>query len=114
MLDWAGLAAEPPGVPARSVVASPSGVRHITHLWPLDLALQLARAQGCIHAFQADDWLVPTAGLAPDRGMPGEGVIDIPRLRAMAEAAGHNPPVAAPAGVHSSPTPLPGRKGRPR
>ena len=25
----------------------------------------------------------------PDRGMPGEGVIDIPRLRAMAEAAGY-------------------------
>lgn len=57
--------------------------------WDPDLARQLARAQGRIALFQAGDWLVPTADLAPGRGMPGEGVIDIPRLRAMAEAAGY-------------------------
>jgi sugar phosphate isomerase/epimerase len=49
----------------------------------------VARAQGRIVAFQASDWLVPTTHLVPDRGMPGDGVIDIPRLRAMAEAAGY-------------------------
>jgi sugar phosphate isomerase/epimerase len=43
--------------------------------------------------FQASDWLVPTTDLAPDRGMPVDGVIDISRLRAMAEAAGYRAPV---------------------
>jgi sugar phosphate isomerase/epimerase len=62
----------------------------VYHLWwDPDLARQIARAQGRILAFQASDWLVPTTALAPDRGMPGDGVIDIPRLRAMAEAAGY-------------------------
>jgi sugar phosphate isomerase/epimerase len=31
---------------------------------------------------------VPTTDLVFDRGLPGEGVIDIPAIRAMAEAAG--------------------------
>jgi sugar phosphate isomerase/epimerase len=61
--------------------------------WDPDLARQLARAQGRIALFQASDWLAPTTDLAPDRGMPGEGVIDIPRLRALAEAAGYKGPV---------------------
>lgn len=61
--------------------------------WDPDLARQIARAQGCIALFQASDWLVPTTELAPDRGMPGDGVIDIPRLRAMAEATGYRGPV---------------------
>ncbi|WP_245624552.1 sugar phosphate isomerase/epimerase family protein [Belnapia moabensis] len=61
--------------------------------WDPDLARQVARAHGRIAAFQASDWLVPTTDLAPDRGMPGDGVIDIPRLRAMAEAAGYRGPV---------------------
>jgi sugar phosphate isomerase/epimerase len=57
--------------------------------WDPDLTRQMARAQGRIAVFQASDWMVPTTDLAPDRGMPGEGVIAIPRLRAMAEAAGY-------------------------
>ena len=61
--------------------------------WDPDLARQMARAQGRIVVFQAGDWLVPTTDLAPGRGMPGEGVIDIPRLRAMAEAAGYKGPI---------------------
>ena len=35
------------------------------------------------------DWLVPTTDLVSDRGMPDEGAIDSPRIRAMAEAAGY-------------------------
>ena len=57
--------------------------------WDPDLSRQVARAQGRIAAFHASDWLVPTTELAPDRGLPGEGINDIPRLRAMAEAASY-------------------------
>ena len=57
--------------------------------WDPDLARQMARAKGRIAAFHACDWLVPTADLVFDRGMPGDGVIDIPAIRAMAEASGY-------------------------
>lgn len=61
--------------------------------WDPDLARQIARAQGRIALFQASDWLAPAAEFAPDRGMPGDGVIAVPRLRAMAEAAGYKGPI---------------------
>lgn len=57
--------------------------------WDPDVARQIARAGRRILAFHACDWLVPTSDLVFDRGMPGDGVIDIPRLRAMVEAAGY-------------------------
>lgn len=63
--------------------------------WDPDLARQMARAGtgpkgGRIAAFHACDWLVPTTDLVFDRGMPGDGVIDIPAIRAMAEASGYD------------------------
>jgi sugar phosphate isomerase/epimerase len=61
--------------------------------WDPDLARQVARARGRIAAFHACDWLVPTTDLVFDRGMMGDGVIDIPGIRAMAEAAGYAGPV---------------------
>jgi sugar phosphate isomerase/epimerase len=57
--------------------------------WDPDLARQMQRAAGRIAAFHACDWLVPTTDLVFDRGMPGDGVIDIAAIRAMAEAAGY-------------------------
>jgi sugar phosphate isomerase/epimerase len=48
----------------------------------------MARATGRIAGSHVCDWKVPTTDLVFDRGMPGEGVIDIPAIRAMAEAAG--------------------------
>ena len=39
-------------------------------------------------AFHVCDWLVPTTHLLEDRGMMGDGVIDIPRIRATVEAQG--------------------------
>ncbi|MFN6956030.1 MAG: sugar phosphate isomerase/epimerase family protein [Acetobacteraceae bacterium] len=56
--------------------------------WDPDLARQMARAKGRIAAFHVCDWKVPTTDLVLDRGLPGEGVIDIPAIRAMAEASG--------------------------
>jgi sugar phosphate isomerase/epimerase len=57
--------------------------------WDPDVAHQMARAGGRIAGFHACDWLVPTTDLVFDRGMPGDGVIDIRALRGMAEAAGY-------------------------
>ncbi|WP_165070819.1 sugar phosphate isomerase/epimerase family protein [Paludisphaera rhizosphaerae] len=42
-----------------------------------------------ILAFHICDWLVPTRDLLLDRGMMGDGVIDIPSLRAAVEGQGY-------------------------
>jgi sugar phosphate isomerase/epimerase len=57
--------------------------------WDPDLARQIARAGERILAFHVCDWLVPTRDLVFDRGMPGDGVIDVPGLRRQVEAAGY-------------------------
>jgi sugar phosphate isomerase/epimerase len=59
------------------------------HLWwdPF-LARDIARAGKRILAHHICDWLVPTKDLVFDRGMMGDGVIDLPGLRRMVEAAG--------------------------
>lgn len=57
--------------------------------WDPDLAQQIARAGNRIAAFHACDWLVPTNDLVFDRGMPGDGVIDVPAIRAMVAATGY-------------------------
>jgi sugar phosphate isomerase/epimerase len=56
--------------------------------WDPDLARQVARAGPRILAHHICDWLVPTKDLLLDRGMMGDGVIDLPGLRRMVEAAG--------------------------
>jgi len=58
--------------------------------WDPDVERQIARAASRIAAFHACDWLVPTTDLVFDRGMPGDGVIDIAYLRGCVEAAGYN------------------------
>lgn len=55
--------------------------------WDPDLLPQLRRAgQERILAFHICDWLVPTRDLLTDRGMMGDGVIDLRGLRAAVEA----------------------------
>ncbi|CAH1648319.1 Sugar phosphate isomerases/epimerase [Hyphomicrobiales bacterium] len=58
--------------------------------WDPDLARQIARAGAMrrILAHHICDWLVPTRDLLLDRGMMGDGVIDLKGIRAMIEAAG--------------------------
>jgi sugar phosphate isomerase/epimerase len=41
-------------------------------------------------AFHICDWLVPTRDILTDRGMMGDGVIDIPAIRAEVEAQGYD------------------------
>ncbi|MGH6923428.1 MAG: sugar phosphate isomerase/epimerase family protein [Propylenella sp.] len=57
--------------------------------WDPEVFEQIARAgKRRIHAFHVSDWLVPTRDLFADRGMMGDGVIDIPRMRAAVEGEG--------------------------
>ena len=58
--------------------------------WDPSLAREIARAGAKrILAFHISDWLVPTTDLLLDRGMMGDGVIDIRRIRGWVEAAGY-------------------------
>ncbi len=56
--------------------------------WDPELADQIARASSRILAHHICDWLVPTRDLLLDRGMMGDGVIDLRAIRRMIEAAG--------------------------
>jgi sugar phosphate isomerase/epimerase len=57
--------------------------------WDPDLEAQIARAgRARLLAFHVCDWLVPTTDLLNDRGMMGDGVIDIPKIRGWVEAQG--------------------------
>ena len=57
--------------------------------WDPELLDQIERAgKDRILAFHVCDWLVPTKDMLNDRGMMGDGVIDIKRVRAAVEAQG--------------------------
>ena len=57
--------------------------------WDPKLEAQIARAgRERLLAFHVCDWLTPTRDLLNDRGMMGDGVIDIPKIRGWVEAAG--------------------------
>ncbi len=58
--------------------------------WDPKLEQQIRRAgKKRILAYHICDWLVPTRDIANDRGMMGEGVIDLPRIRGLVEGAGY-------------------------
>jgi sugar phosphate isomerase/epimerase len=57
--------------------------------WDPKLEEQIRRAgRERLLAFHVCDWLLPTRDLLNDRGMMGDGVIDIPRIRGWVEQAG--------------------------
>ncbi|HEX7388053.1 MAG TPA: sugar phosphate isomerase/epimerase family protein [Castellaniella sp.] len=57
--------------------------------WDPKLEAQIRRAgRERLLAFHVCDWLTPTRDLLNDRGMMGDGVIDIPRIRSWVEAQG--------------------------
>jgi len=62
--------------------------------WDPNLASAIARAGRMrrIFAHHICDWLVPTRDMLNDRGMMGDGVIDLRGIRAMIEAAGYHGP----------------------
>jgi sugar phosphate isomerase/epimerase len=59
--------------------------------WDPNLQRDIARAGKAnrIFGFHVCDWLVPTRDVLNDRGMMGDGVIDVPAIRACIEDAGH-------------------------
>jgi sugar phosphate isomerase/epimerase len=57
--------------------------------WDPELEAQIARAgRERLLAFHVCDWLVPTRDLLEDRGMMGDGVIELKKIRGWVEAAG--------------------------
>ncbi|HMN79394.1 MAG TPA: sugar phosphate isomerase/epimerase family protein [Burkholderiaceae bacterium] len=57
--------------------------------WDPKLAAQIERAgRERLLAFHVCDWLTPTVDLLNDRGMMGDGIIDIRRIRGWIEAQG--------------------------
>ena len=59
--------------------------------WDPKLEQQIKRAgKARILAYHICDWLVPTRDLLNDRGMMGDGVIDLPGIRRWVEGAGYS------------------------
>jgi sugar phosphate isomerase/epimerase len=61
--------------------------------WDPDLYKQIARASGRILGFHVSDWIVPTPDMLLGRGMMGDGVIELRRIRQAVEAAGYQGPI---------------------
>ena len=61
--------------------------------WDPHLEREIVRAGGAspmrLFAYHICDWLVPTTDLLTDRGMMGDGVIDLKRLRSWMEDSGY-------------------------
>lgn len=58
--------------------------------WDPDLETQIGRAGARIMAYHVSDWLPNTQDLRFDRGMPGDGVIDLQQFRALVDATGYS------------------------
>jgi sugar phosphate isomerase/epimerase len=68
----------------------------VYHVWWDDrLRAEIARAGASdrILGFHVNDWLIPTRHLLRDRGMMGDGIIDLPSVWEMVEKAGYRGPI---------------------
>ena len=61
--------------------------------WDPQVYQEIARAGSRIFAFHVSDWIVPLPTLLMGRGLMGQGVIEIRRLRSAVEAAGYTGPI---------------------
>jgi sugar phosphate isomerase/epimerase len=58
--------------------------------WDPKLEAQIARAgRDRLLAFHVCDWLVPTRDLLNDRGMMGDGIIELKNIRSLVDLAGY-------------------------
>lgn len=63
----------------------------VYHIWwdpDLETQIRLTAEKNRLFAFHICDWMTPTADLLNDRGLMGEGCIDVRGIRGMVEAAG--------------------------
>ncbi|HET6547797.1 MAG TPA: sugar phosphate isomerase/epimerase family protein [Solirubrobacter sp.] len=61
--------------------------------WDPRLAEQVARAAGRIVGYHVNDWLRATSHTLLERGMMGDGIIDLAGFSALVEAAGYTGPI---------------------
>jgi sugar phosphate isomerase/epimerase len=61
--------------------------------WDPEVYAQIAAAAGRIFGFHLSDWLVPPPDHVLGRGMMGDGVIELRRLREAVEATGYDGPM---------------------
>jgi len=79
---------------ALGVVATVGVVADVYHVWwDPELYGEIARAAGRLVGFHVSDWLVPMENVLMGRGMMGDGVIELRRIRAAVEGAGYAGPI---------------------
>ncbi len=61
--------------------------------WDPDVYSEIARASGRILGFHVNDWLAPPPDVLLGRGMMGDGVIELRRLREAVDGAGYTGPI---------------------
>jgi sugar phosphate isomerase/epimerase len=61
--------------------------------WDPTVYSEIARASGHIFGFHVNDWIVPVPDMLNGRGMMGDGVIEIKRLREAVAEAGYGGPI---------------------
>ncbi len=61
--------------------------------WDPEVYRQIKRAEGRILGFHTNYWVVPPPDFLLGRGMIGDGVIEIRRLRCAVDAAGYHGPI---------------------
>ncbi len=61
--------------------------------WDPRIDEEIARAAGRIVGFHVNDWLPATQHTLLERGMMGDGIIDLRRLRSLVDAAGYDGPI---------------------
>ena len=69
-------------------------IADVYHIWwDPDLYDEIARSAGRILGFHVSDWLVPATNVLMNRGVMGDGVIELRRIRAAVERAGYAGPI---------------------
>lgn len=61
--------------------------------WDPDVSAEVARAGTRVLGYHVSDWLVPAPDMLMGRGVMGDGVIELRRLRGEVEAAGYGGPI---------------------
>jgi len=75
----------------RKTVGVIADVYHIW--WDPDVHAEIGRCAGRLLGFHVSDWLVPSTNVLMNRGMMGDGVIELRRLRVSVERAGWTGPI---------------------